>query len=1290
MGTIRARSAPLPNGECMRLENTLEPHPRPRLAFTDDGPGELSISGPRHDNDHSDYRQIQILPTADEILAVTRPVYMPKKDLLADNPLESGMKRHLDLLFRQMRCDSIESIRDICYSAAQISFLGAPGTEQEPARHETIAGNRYFLYKHVRVEELLAHEHKAMLVRLSYHCPKFMRGAKMYDSGRFQEGMLVAILELDHSTNELSVYFMEVNLAQSTMSMNALNGAGLRAAVQLSFLAKCNRDDVHQLARHALRLRPESELVLVEFPKVLYAGFHNCLDRLKCMQEDDVAFSRYVAPPLDVQDVLQRVKANRAQGQTPKFHVPAPSYATVEGFAYNLTDMVSDGSDIKSLTLEDLSKGEILESLQEQTTLDHGQAIAFRDSLSREFAFTQGPPGCGKTFLGVQLTKTLLQSRSRNKPILLVCLTNHALDNFLGDLRNAGVQKLLRIGAGSKEEWTNAINLNSRNRKPRFTREESMALSANSTHKKETSADLELVCKALSAQNRIGTVSWHYIEGILEMNDPGLHAQFTANSDNPIARAFTFEYWSKGGDLENLRTLHVELASRLAQMSRKHDEDVASAVDSVLLEISDKASAENSRTGNNSVWNLPLGERQKLLHEWEREVDAEQVARKITALYFDFQDCAVTAKKIKNKRDARTMLTHDVIGMTTTACAARWNQLRSLELEIMICEEAGEVMEAHTLCSLLPTLQHAIFIGDPLQLRPEVNEQSLTLETQIGSAYRLDESLLERLMFPKDPSSSAVRTSQLDVQRRMHPDIANITRLTYPFLIDHESTHNRPPVYGLEKRMYWWDHRVPELEATDDLKSHANLHEVEMVSSLVEYLLHGGNYSQGEIAVLTPYSGQLSQLVTRLSATCEIWLSDKDRQELLAEDLLDLGEEGKVHMDEVAISDMLRLTSVDNFQGEEAKIIILSTVRSGGPAGFLKTLNRINVACSRACEGFYIIGNSQTLSQVPMWRKIISLFNGNIGATITACCHTHSEVRAAVEHPSDFESVQECPSICRKILECGHECIQKCHPPALHERLMCQEECKQTFPCGHKCTKLCYQTCGKCELSTDDITLPCGHEGKKLCSGVDSKCNVVLHTTTLECGHHIDIMCGEDPTASKPCHRACDTILPCGHPCPGSCRRCTSMKKHLPCTKICGWQQPCGHFCKSVCHADEPCSSACPEPCPDYCEHGPCKNRCSDVCDPCVKQPSTTCDHEISSNIICCLPSLSLPCSQRCEKGSYTQPSLLCFEFILILGNSSSLRACLPFAPRRTLPAKGTLPLVYLGCGTESTRSVHA
>lgn len=55
--------------------------------------------------------------------------------------------------------------------------------------------------------------------------------------------------------------------------------------------------------------------------------------------------------------------------------------------------------------------------------------------------------------------------------------------------------------------------------------------------------------------------------------------------------------------------------------------------------------------------------------------------------------------------------------MTMTACAMNSSMLNQLDLQTVICEEAGEAMEAQTLCTLFPSVKHAIFIGDPLQLR---------------------------------------------------------------------------------------------------------------------------------------------------------------------------------------------------------------------------------------------------------------------------------------------------------------------------------------------------------------------------------------------------------------------------------------------------------------------------------------------------------------------------------------------------------------------------------------------
>lgn len=39
----------------------------------------------------------------------------------------------------------------------------------------------------------------------------------------------------------------------------------------------------------------------------------------------------------------------------------------------------------------------------------------------------------------------------------------------------------------------------------------------------------------------------------------------------------------------------------------------------------------------------------------------------------------------------------------------------------MIVEEAGQVLESHILAGLIDSVQHLVLVGDPLQLRPTLN-----------------------------------------------------------------------------------------------------------------------------------------------------------------------------------------------------------------------------------------------------------------------------------------------------------------------------------------------------------------------------------------------------------------------------------------------------------------------------------------------------------------------------------------------------------------------------------------
>ena len=66
------------------------------------------------------------------------------------------------------------------------------------------------------------------------------------------------------------------------------------------------------------------------------------------------------------------------------------------------------------------------------TTLNKSQVKAVQKALTQEVSLIQGPPGTGKTYVGQKIIEVLLNNREQqgNFPILVVCYTNQALDQF--------------------------------------------------------------------------------------------------------------------------------------------------------------------------------------------------------------------------------------------------------------------------------------------------------------------------------------------------------------------------------------------------------------------------------------------------------------------------------------------------------------------------------------------------------------------------------------------------------------------------------------------------------------------------------------------------------------------------------------------------------------------------------------------------------------------------------------------------------------------------------------------
>lgn len=454
--------------------------------FDHDGPGHLSVAGKRHDNDHVNVRDIKIFPTVDEILSQRAP-YMPYKRITQPHFLERGPERLVDTLFRQLRHDSIEVLKDCTYAAAQkLATATKIPSDYEPSQ-ETANGNRHYFYCGAEFEELHFDDRQGLMATISYACPKNMRGRKMGKSGRFERGMVVALVGLDEDGVSLSVTFFEVHVCHSTEPMDLRGGNGkkgmfptslpfysqntrdtiiepitniLQASVRLLFAEKDNEEDVRRIVNYSQGFS-KGRFALVEFPKYLLHGFYPVLKKIQNLSWYDLGMTNLYAP---------RSKGEENVGVLP------PSYALRDSAFLNLDGFRKAGHQASNEPLQELvkSKEKFLNLVMDESTLNEAQAKAFVKTMSSEFAFVQGPPGTGKTFLGAALTKSILSARGEGmKPILVVCTTNHALDSFLGDLVDQGITKIARLGGGSKEEWTKKYALTTLSQATKATGKES-------------------------------------------------------------------------------------------------------------------------------------------------------------------------------------------------------------------------------------------------------------------------------------------------------------------------------------------------------------------------------------------------------------------------------------------------------------------------------------------------------------------------------------------------------------------------------------------------------------------------------------------------------------------------------------------------------------------------------------------------------------------------------------------------------------------------------------------------
>ncbi|KAG5982283.1 hypothetical protein E4U55_002088 [Claviceps digitariae] len=673
--------------------------------------------------------------------------------------------------------------------------------------------------------------------------------------------------------------------------------------------------------------------------------------------------------------------------------------------------------------------------------VDYAQRAALVNALTRSLSVTQGPPGTGKSYIGALGVKILLSNNPTSR-ILVLAYTNHALDQSLNDLLSLGIDPKTMIRLGSKTSASVApLSIESQFRETHIHKSSQIHNQINRAKDKIAKAreSISWIFKAWATRPTLKDVLG-YLEFCHE------------DQDQLCLSAFTVPYRRR----PNIQPEYL--------------------IDRWVYGKGPGALSRNVSPRCASIWSINRATRSELMGRWLADIVRERRECLVSNIK-DINALQIEVDRLFDQAKCAFVRTKQIIGCTTTAAAKYPGLIKAANPDCVIVEEAGEILEAHILAALSPNVKQLILIGDHKQLRPKCKNYALSVEK--GDGYDLNRSLFERLILHRYPHTV------LHNQHRMDPSISQLVRsLTYPDLLDDVQTLNRFATRGLTSKVMFVNHGHPEgsvdrlRDAQDDegTNSKQNEFEARMVIQTVKYLGQQG-YKTKDIVVLTPYLGQLRLLRSMLARDNDPLLSDLDSNELVRAGLL-TDAAAKVGKSQI------RLSTIDNYQGEESDIVIASLTRSNanGDIGFMKAPQRLNVLLSRARNCLIMYGNMETFMASARgrdcWLPFFGLMKkkGFLRDGLEVRCEQHPERRALLRSPEEFDF--KCPDggcseICNALLKCGqHPCARRCHRVADHSNTPCVEVLQKTCAKRHDYETTCsaqHEGCPKCRKEEEEI-----------------------------------------------------------------------------------------------------------------------------------------------------------------------------------------------------------------------------
>ncbi|KAI1789430.1 P-loop containing nucleoside triphosphate hydrolase protein [Ganoderma leucocontextum] len=308
----------------------------------------------------------------------------------------------------------------------------------------------------------------------------------------------------------------------------------------------------------------------------------------------------------------------------------------------------------------------------------------------------------------------------------------------------------------------------------------------------------------------------------------------------------------------------------------------------------------------------------------------------------------------------------------------------------IIVDEAGQASEPEVLTAIKAMAGAntiVILAGDPKQLGPVIRS-SIARELGLGKSYL--ERLIEMPLY-SSPNGRGTSYIKLIKNYRSHEAI-----LRYPnqqFYDDELEVCGQPATINKfigspQLVSPWFPIVFHAISGTNEREasspSYFNIDEASQVKAYIQALLGDARHPirPEDIAVVTQYHAQVLKIRKLLRET--------------------------------GIAKGVMVTSVENIQGQERPVIIMSTVRSSQELlaydakftlGFISNPRRFNVAVTRAQALLIVVGDPSVLSIDPLWRgfmNYIYLHGGWRGAAPTW------DVNAPVKTSGDYaEDIRE-------------------------------------------------------------------------------------------------------------------------------------------------------------------------------------------------------------------------------------------------------------------------------------------